>query len=164
MLSSGALQLVILGLTDFVFVLACSRLLPPSLSWQAGSSLVRAWIALTVVGGVMPVWLAVGTGAGLLLACLDSRGGAALALLVCPCLEEAFFRGGVMGVDMWLPLRAAVSTMWFVSAHDFVDWYSRGLRSLLYCFAWEQWGLSAAAAAHVTVNVAKRIIASRNRK
>ena len=83
-----------------------------------------------------------------------------MTLVACPCLEEAFFRASVMGVDMWLPLRVAVSTVWFVSAHDFSDWQGRGLRSLLYCLVWEQWGLPAAAAAHVAVNAGKRVIYS----
>ncbi len=162
MLSPGALQLVALGLVDFVFVLVCSRLLPPSLWWQATSSLVRAVIGLAIVGSAMPAWLALVAAAGLVLARLDGKkwSAALLQLVVCPGLEEAFFRASVMGVDMWLPLRVAVSTVWFVSAHDFADWRGRGLRSLLYCLAWEWWGLPAAAAAHVAANVAKRVLSS----
>jgi hypothetical protein len=160
--SSAAMQLAVLGLTDFVFVLICSQLLPPSLWWQAAASSVRAAVGLTVVGTAVPLWLVAVTVVGLMAARLEGRVAAStLALVVCPCLEEAFFRGAVMAVDMWLPARVAVSTVWFVSAHDFAEPLSRGVRAVVYALVWEQWGLPAACAAHVAVNVAKRVMAER---
>jgi hypothetical protein len=160
--SSAALQLTVLGVTDFVFVLVCSRLLPPSLSWQAAASSVRAALGLAIVGTAVSLWLVVVTVVGLMAARLEGRAAAStLPLVVCPCLEEAFFRGAVMAVDMWLPLRVAVSTVWFVSAHDFSEPLSRGVRSIAYALVWQQWGLPAACAAHVAVNVAKRVMAER---
>ncbi len=158
MAAEAALQLLLLGVLDFVYVLVSSRLLPPSLWWQCVASAGRMWLALWAVGSGLSLWLMGVVVAGLAGA-VTAKQPVVLTLVVCPALEEAFFRGAVMAVPLWLPLRVLLSTLWFLSAHDFADPWGRGLRSVAYCLLWEWLGLPAAVAAHVAGNAAKRMLA-----
>jgi hypothetical protein len=171
------LQFAFLGLIDFLFVLCCGRF-HPSFRFQAALSLFRAWLALFIVLDGIAV-LSVASllyVAWLIFFRNHVSSQLLLNVIVFPVAEEVFFRSAVLfgggSENLTFGVRMLISTMykkaclsflfnlflfgrWFVSAHDFVDFRSRTVRSVVYCLLSNSFGLHASIGAHVLFNLFK---------
>ena len=107
-------------------MLVCSKL-PPSLQVQAALSLLRAGLSLLVVSDASFVLLAVVSASfaqGWAIGLGGSQSFATfLTVVVFPVSEEIFFRSAVLfavgSEHLTFGWRIVLSTVWFVSAHNF---------------------------------------------